>query len=91
MALVYNFGLKARRFRRCSHVIRFCRENSDLFSPVWSTDRTYSAKMVTKNSSFQKRFPDGRVLKTPFCCTGYFRWLKTEVFENWLRHGVGYQ
>ena len=62
----YNVGLKARRFRRCSHVIRFCRENGDLFSPVWSTDRMYSTNMVTENSSFQKRLPEWRVLKTPF-------------------------
>lgn len=62
----YNVGLKARRFRRCSHVIRFCRENGDLFSPVWSTDRMYSTNMVTENSSFQKRLPERRVLKTPF-------------------------
>ena len=34
---------------------------------------------VTKNASFQKRSPEGRVLKTPSSC----EWMKTEVlFEK---------
>ena len=41
------------------------------FSPVWSTVHTYSLKTVTENPSFQKRSPEWRLLKMPFCCTRF--------------------
>ena len=41
------------------------------FSPVWSTVHTYSLKTVTENASFQKRSPEWRLLKIPFCCTRF--------------------
>ena len=48
--------------------IRFCLK-TEIFSSVWPFVYTYPVKMVTEKTSFQKRSPEWRFLKTPFCCT----------------------
>ena len=60
------------------HVSVFVWNQRFIFS-VWPIVHTYSVETVTKNASFKKRSPEGRVLKTPYS----FEWMKTEVlFEK---------
>ena len=60
------------------HVSVFVWNQIFIFS-VWPIVHTYSVETVTKNASFKKRSPEGRVLKTPYS----FEWMKTEVlFEK---------
>ena len=60
------------------HVSVFVWNQRFIFS-IWPIVHTYSIETVTKNASFKKRSPEGRVLKTPYS----FEWMKTEVlFEK---------
>ena len=60
------------------HVSVFVWNQRFIFS-VRPIVHTYSVETVTKNASFKKRSPEGRVLKTPYS----FEWMKTEVlFEK---------
>ena len=66
------------RFLIPVHMYPFLFEIRFIFS-VWPIVHTYSVETVTKNASFKKRSPEGRVLKTPYS----FEWMKTEVlFEK---------
>ena len=47
-----------------STCIPFCLK-TEIFPLVWPTVHSYPVKTVTENASFQKRFPEWRLLKTP--------------------------
>ena len=72
-------------FSGLAHTRQLLFENGDFFSLVYSTLHTCLVETVTKNASFQKRFPEWRFLKTPFCCTGVDGWNQT-ITSRWLRY-----
>ena len=75
----YNVGLKARRFRRCSHVSVFVLETGIYFLQFGLPSTCIRRKLVfTKTLSRVEIFENAVLLYQPV------QWMKTKVFENLL-------